>query len=219
MEYLLAIIVSWNRPEYLRRTLNSLFDQVTGIQADVVVVDNGSEAATHAVLRAESRLHGIHCFESNRGLNQAIETAVSRWRTPDHDWVLISDADMEYRQPLVAAVELLTEHPHIGAVSLQHSPEHPSHATIIAQQRSWPLKWTERGCALVLRTTTLLGLRPLPVDNLKDFDWWACRDAPRSLRAQDTPIAIQVGGARHLGWRAGDSTWQAEEIPEFTEFR
>lgn len=46
MGRLLAIIVSWNRPEFLRQTLRSLFDQLVDTPADVVVVDNGSEAAT-----------------------------------------------------------------------------------------------------------------------------------------------------------------------------
>lgn len=161
----------------------------------------------------------MHFFETNLGLNQAIETALARWRTSAHEWVLVSDADMEYCQRLSTALDLLTEHSEIGAVSLQHSPEHPAHRDLWAQAQCWPLKWSERGCALVLRTATLLMLRPFPIDNLKDFDWWVCRDAPQSLQAQRKPIAIQVGGARHLGWRAGDSTWQAIAIPEYAEFQ
>lgn len=219
MDRLLVIVISWNRPDFLRRTLCSLFEQIVGIQADVVVVDNGSTAATLAVLAEEPRLHGVHRFKQNQGLNRAIEWALDRWLAPYHRWVLVSDADMEYCQSPAVGMVLLDESPDIGAVSLQHSPEHHSHGTRYAQDREWLLKWTERGCALLVRTSTLLAVRPLPSDNLKDFDWWVCRDAPLSLQTQGTPLAIQVGGARHLGWRAGDSTWQTAEIPEYAEFR
>jgi glycosyltransferase involved in cell wall biosynthesis len=219
MNRLLIIVISWNRPDFLRQTLSSLFAQSESELHDVVVVDNGSDIATTEILRSEMRLHGTRLLPVNRGLNVAVKTALEEWLTPEHRWVLVSDADMEYRRPIRRAAEFLDHWPEIGAVSLQHSPEHKVHAELEWGGCSWPLKWSERGCALLLRSETLLELCPLPVENLKDFDWWVCRDAPHSLQSRGMPIAVAVGGARHLGWRAGDSTWQHIEIPEFAEFQ
>ena len=53
---LLVVIVSWNRPEFLKRTLESLFDRLDEVQADVIVVDNGSNAEMVAVIESEPRL-------------------------------------------------------------------------------------------------------------------------------------------------------------------
>ena len=44
MRKLLCIIISWNRPEFLRRTLESLFPQIEDIDALVVIVDNCSDS-------------------------------------------------------------------------------------------------------------------------------------------------------------------------------
>jgi hypothetical protein len=41
----------------------------------------------------------------------------------------------------------------------------------------------------------------------------------KSLQSEDRPIAVLPGGARHLGWRKGDSTWQQIETPEFEEYK
>ena len=71
----------------------------------------------------------------------------------------------------------------------------------------------------MMNTEFLESVRPLPVDNLKDFDWWVCRDAPGSIQKQQKQIAVLPGGAYHLGWKAGDSTWQASEITEYPEVK
>lgn len=219
MDRLLAIVVSWNRPQFLQPTLDSLFEQLREIPSDVVVVDNGSDPPTQKVIRQENRLHSAHLLDRNHGINGAIETALNESLSHQHRWILISDADMEYRQPVLPGAELMENRPQIGAVSLQHSPEHPAFDELLWNNRTWPLKWTERGCSLLFRTSTLQRMRPLPVELLADFDWWVCRDAPQSLQACREPIAIQVGGARHLGWRAGDSTWQPNEIQEYPKLR
>ena len=216
---LLVIVISWNRCDFLRRTLNSLFERSDAGQTDVVVVDNGSDLPTRELIASETRLAGYRQLETNLGLNMAAELALSEWLTPEHAWVLLSDADMEYQVPVRLGTELLEQQPQIGAVSFQHSPEHPETGTLIYLDRNWPLKQTERGCSLLMSAHTLLRMRPLPVQQLKDLDWWICRDAPQSLQAHNQLIAVLPGGAKHLGWRRGDSTWQDIEIPEYAAYR
>lgn len=216
---LLVITVAWGRPHFLRRTLQSLAEQLRDIPGELVVVDNGSKESTRQVIQEYCEPDKSILWDDNRGINAAVDAALTKWLTPDHRWVLVSDADMEYQQSFWQAIELLKANPAIGAVSFQHSPEHESQDELDWNGRTWPLKRSERGCALLMSVETLNRVRPLPVDNLKDFDWWVCRDAPVSLQAQNQSIAVLVGGAKHLGWRRGDSTWQDLEIPEYEEFR
>lgn len=126
---------------------------------------------------------------------------------------------MSYQQPLRVGLDLLKEVPGVGAVSYQHSPEHPVVAREFDGQNEWIFKESERGCALLMRTADFQALRPLPVENPKDFDWWVMRDSADSLASQGRKVAVLPGGARHLGWRQGDSTWQPDEIFEFAEYR
>jgi hypothetical protein len=126
---------------------------------------------------------------------------------------------MEYRRPIGSLLEVFGMRPDIGAVSLQHSPEHAAIEGIHYQGEQWWLKSVERGCSLLFRTSRFEELRPLPVHKLLDFDWWVMRDAAQSLQARNQFVAVCPGAAIHLGWRAGDSTWQTKETPKFDEFR
>ena len=217
MTELSCLIVSWNRPEFLKRTLDSLFDQLVGMDAAVGVADNNSYPATRDILLQESRLTWRIMLDSNLGINGAVEAALND--LADSKYILVSDADMEYRRPLRSILRAFDDHPEIGAISLQHSPEHEAVGEMTFNNEQWPLKRIERGCSLLFQTTRFQELRPLPVHKMLDFDWWVMRDAPQSLQAKNQFVAVCPGAAIHLGWRAGDSTWQIQETPEFDEFR
>ncbi len=216
---LLALIISWNRPRFLQVTLDSLFDIAVTDSTDVIVVDNGSDAETCRIIEKDSRLAGFRLLGENLGLNGALEAVLTDNVLEQYECLLISDADMEYRISAAVALDFLQRHREIGAVSYQHSPEHAVVTEFESNGRHWLTKWSERGCSLFLRVADYRRLRPLPVDNLKDFDWWVVRDAPQSLQQRGLPVAVLPGGAIHLGWRAGDSTWQELEIPEYDEFK
>lgn len=216
---LLAVVVSWNRPQLLTRTLESLFAQLEGVGAEVLLVDNGSAQETRDVILGENRLSRRLLLDANVGINAALERVLPDDVGGSYEAVLISDADMEYRQPFATLLPVLEAVPGLGAVSLQHSPEHPILGDFEFSGHRWLKKHVERGCALLFNARRFQQLRPLPVEKMLDFDWWVMRDAPRSLRAQGEFVAVSPGAAVHLGWRAGDSTWQSIETPEFEEHR
>lgn len=211
--------MSWNRPRFLKRTLESLFHQLDGVQAEVIVVDNGSSPETVAVIESERKLSRYLLLPSNVGINAAIEAILPANVTEVCDAILISDADMEYRTPLAEVLPLLEVEPRIGGWSLQHSPEHAIVEESVINNRPVLLKQVERGCALLFSAARFQEFRPLPVHKLLDFDWWVMRDAPQSLLARDQLVAVLPGAAIHMGWRQGDSTWQTLETPEFDEYR
>jgi glycosyltransferase involved in cell wall biosynthesis len=219
MNEILVVIVSWNRPEFLRRTCQSLFPQLDGVSSKFLVVDNGSDEATRNVIEQEVRIDERVFLGSNLGLNRALEAALPRDLARDFEYLLISDADMEDRRPIRNAFPMLQDHPMIGAVSFQHSPEHPAMGEFLYRHERWIVKRGERGCSVLFRTRRFQELRPLPLHEMLEFDWWAMRDSPQSLQSRNEFVAVCPGAAIHLGWRAGDSTWQSSEIPEFDEFR
>lgn len=216
---LLAVIVSWNRPHFLRRTLDSLFLQLKAAEADVIAVDNGSDAPTRQLLQQERRLSQVIQLTTNIGINAALEAALPADLDQKYHAILVSDADMEYLQPIASLLPALESIPQVGAISLQHSPEHAVTAEHDDGQRHWLLKSIERGCSLLFLTRRFQQFRPLPIHKPLDFDWWVMRDAPHSLAQHRESVLVLPGGARHLGWRVGDSTWQFLETPEYEENR
>jgi len=167
---LFIYVVSWNRPHFLRATLDSIFAQTADFAARVFVVDNGSDQETTDIIRNEKRLAGYQLLEENLGINGALDAILPNDLVKQTSHVLISDADMEYRQSLRLAVDFQA-------------------------------------------------MRPLPVEKMMDFDWWLMRDAPQPLQNFKNPVAVLSGGAVHLGWRQGDSTWQSIETPEYETYR
>lgn len=216
---LAVFVVSWGRPDFLRQTLDSLFPACEKLDAEIFAVDNGSDEETRRVILEESRLTDRYFMDRNLGINGALEASVPSDLLQCFRNILISDADMQYQLPLRIGIELLDNDSTVGAVSYQHSPEHREVSRMFNARHEWIFKDSERGCALLMRTADFAAVRPLPTENLKDFDWWVMRDAPHSVASKGRKIAVLPGGARHLGWRQGDSTWQPEEIPEFAEYR
>jgi glycosyltransferase involved in cell wall biosynthesis len=145
LQRLLVVVISWNRPAFLRKTLTSLFAATTRELTDIVIVDNGSDQETKDIIQGEPRLMTYRLLDRNYGLNVALEAAVPR-QDPRYSYILVSDADMYYREPIEAFCRFL-QHPAIEAVSLHHSPEHP-----VAEMLAWGgndimIKNTERGCS------------------------------------------------------------------------
>lgn len=94
MRKLLCIIISWNRPDFLRRTLESLFLKTGDIETLVVTVDNGSDWMTRTILDQEERIGKCVFLESNLGINRALEAALPDDVSQEFQHILISDADM-----------------------------------------------------------------------------------------------------------------------------
>lgn len=216
---LCILVISWNRPGFLKQTLESIEKRLEGISADVFVVDNGSDWETTELIRQSEFLSGYLLLHKNLGINGAIERFLLPSLVKRYEAILISDADMEYQLPLSIGVETLQLDSEIKAVSYQHSPEHAFSKKKRIGQHEFFLKDSERGCSLLMKTLFLESLKPLPVENMKDFDWWVCRDAPHSIQSQQKKIAVLPGGALHLGWKAGESTWQTSEIAEYPNIR
>jgi len=205
-----VIVISWNRPKFLRRTLDSLF-WFTSNYDRVCVVDNGSHEDTQKVINFDSRLHERYLLPKNLGINGALEHVLQTSPIfPTEKYVLVSDADMLYNRPLSHAERFLEANRQFDVLSLHDSPEHKKRGTVRLLDDVYLEKRSERGCSLVFRRELLERLRPLPVHKMTDFDWWVFKDSP----AHVNKVAVLPMGSLHLGWRAEDSTWNPLSVDE-----
>jgi GT2 family glycosyltransferase len=106
-------VVAWNAAGDLARCLDALPAAATGIDLQVIVVDNGSRDATAAVVARHPEVELIANAE-NLGITAGRNQAVSRVRQP---FVLMLDADTEPRPGSIAVMaRYLADHPDVGLV-------------------------------------------------------------------------------------------------------
>jgi N-acetylglucosaminyl-diphospho-decaprenol L-rhamnosyltransferase len=106
-------VVAWNAADDLRRCLAALPPALEGLEAQVVVVDNGSADATGAVLAEHPWVEALRNARNlglTPGRNQVIERVRGRH-------VLMLDADTRPRPGSVRPMtEYLDAHPRVGLV-------------------------------------------------------------------------------------------------------
>jgi GT2 family glycosyltransferase len=106
-------VVAWNAEDDLRRCLAALPAALEGVNAQVVVVDNGSGDGTASELAAQPWVESIHNAR-NRGLTPGRNQVLERVRGRH---VLMLDADTRPRPGAVATmVAYLDAHPAVGLV-------------------------------------------------------------------------------------------------------
>lgn len=106
------VVISWKMRDLAFRMLDTLHRFVTGVDFEVVFVDNGSEDGTLEMV--ESKFPSVRLIRNiqNRGVaparNQAIREAKGKY-------VCILDADLEFvEDALTPLVRLLEQHPEAG---------------------------------------------------------------------------------------------------------
>jgi GT2 family glycosyltransferase len=143
-----VVILSYNRRDALRRTLNELAAQGLLESAQVIVVDNASSDGSAAMVRAEFPACEVLALTENAGV-AGFNRGADRARG---DMLLILDDDAwPDHDALIAAIEMLRTKPATGAVALL--PKHPGTNVVewrhegVAQAR-WPVM----GCGNLIRT-------------------------------------------------------------------
>jgi N-acetylglucosaminyl-diphospho-decaprenol L-rhamnosyltransferase len=106
-------IVAWNAAEDLERCLSALPAALGALSAQIVVVDNGSQDGTAAVLAAHAEASVIR-NAANRGITPARNEVLERRRGR---YVLMLDADTRPAPGSIAAMTgYLDDHPEVGLV-------------------------------------------------------------------------------------------------------
>lgn len=114
---ILSIILNWNRPELLERTVVSYFNTISS-SYKLIVLDNGSDESTRAILRELSSKYGFEAFflDRNHGgeaFNFILDLGI------DCKYVHFSENDIEYQPGWdVCVLEKMDNIYQIGQLSL-----------------------------------------------------------------------------------------------------
>lgn len=114
---LTVIIVSWNTRELLRRCLQTLLAEISGIAAEAFVIDNDSADGSAEMVAAEFPAIKLIANKTNRGFaaanNQVLKDATSKF-------VLLLNPDTEVKPGAIKTlINFLETHPKAGIVAPQ----------------------------------------------------------------------------------------------------
>ncbi|MDO8589386.1 MAG: glycosyltransferase family 2 protein [Armatimonadota bacterium] len=116
MERHLAIcIVSWNTRKLLRQCLESVFANLDGLDAEVIVVDNASEDSSAEMVEREFPDVTLIRSESNRGFASANNLGLSR--SSSKYFLLLNSDTIVLPGALRSLVEFMDAAPEAGAVA------------------------------------------------------------------------------------------------------
>ena len=89
MPKITAILPTWNRAEWLEKSIQSVLDQTFG-DFELVVVDDASTDSTAEIFERYSGKIRTIVFSENRGVSAARNAAIS---TSDSEWIAFLDSD------------------------------------------------------------------------------------------------------------------------------
>ena len=89
MPQITAILPTWNRAEWLEKSIQSVLDQTFG-DFELVVVDDASMDSTAEIIERYSGKIRTIVFSENRGVSAARNAAIS---TSDSEWIAFLDSD------------------------------------------------------------------------------------------------------------------------------
>ena len=164
------VIVNWNTVDLLRGVLRSTYETVSGITAEVIVIDNASSDGSVAMIQADFPQSILIANSENRGFaaanNQGFRLARGR-----HILLLNSDT-VVLGDVLGASVRYLDSHPQVGAMGCRVlNPD----LTMQPTCAMWPSLMN-----LVLLTSGLWKLAPKRFLGRYQMKDWA-RDSERSV--------------------------------------
>ena len=210
-------ILSYNRPDYLRKTIESLLEMMSDDDKIAVVEQSDQEGMQEkciAVCQEYPNIHVMPLFK-NFGQRGATNLLYESGFWKDCNYVMLTDQDNLFHFPLDIYCKKLDEDPKIWVASGYHSPEHD----IEEKHGEWVTKSSARAGHMVLRKTdfdTIMPSDPKAGEAawFAGLDWWITHWAPNAPgHKRPGIIACYPGGAEHIG---RDSTWQGYYDDEYS---
>ena len=218
-------ILSYNKPEYLKRTLDSLL-KVMDLDDKICVVEQSDDKdSKQKAVDICKGYNDITLLDLDKNLGQRGATN-KVWESGFFDnckFIMFSDQDNEYHEPLTILCDKLEEEG-VKISTFYNSPEHD----IIKKDGSWIYRNTARAGNMMLTKEHMFEMLPID-ENLysetktdKDYcawfaglDWWVqwWHEASGGKLELDGFVACYPGGCTHFGI---ESTWQGtydDEIP------
>lgn len=222
MTYRIGIqLISFNKPKYLKQTLDSLMI-VMGKHDKLCVLEQSDSKFKEECLNICKEYSDIHVIDipENRGQRGATNVVYESSFFDDCDYVMITDHDNHFHEPLTTYCEKLDSDNSVWVATGYNSPEHDFER----KDGEWLRKSSARAGHMVLRQKDFLKLCPIDEKfgtSEPDYgcawfcglDWWIthwCSQAPGHKRPEI--IASYPGGVEHIG---RESTWQGSYDDEY----
>src|SRR5690606_20372135 len=179
MNYPTLCVLSYERPDFFSRSMNSLENSRPGVPYQLIIHDDGSawdDGKLYNQLTKQASVKGATVVLNKPGHNQGQGVALNRmFKIAQGDYIFKLDADLEYKSGwLLKAVKLMEDNPEIGLLGLLHYYHEPvdSRKTIIEEFDDWSSHTHILGSAFAVRRETWEELAPFK-EHLESFseDW------------------------------------------------
>ena len=219
-------ILSYNKPYYLKRTLDSLMEVIEHNDKICVLEQSNKSDLKEQAIDVCKEYDNITIISIDENLGQRGATN-KVWESGFFDncqYIMFSDHDNEYHEPLTILCDKLDEENNVTIATFYNSPEHD----ITHKDGNWLYKQTARAGNMMMRRDELIQMLPIDVDLYSEtktdedycawfagLDWWVQwgHDESGGKQNRDNFVACYMGGCTHFGV---ESTWQGkydDEIP------
>ncbi len=112
-------LLSYQRPDHLKRSLHSLLNTDPGFPMELIVNDDGSDPEVKDCLYELLRSGRISYLILNGGKNMGIGKSIQNcFRVASGDYLFKCDADLEYKPEWLKTAVTILDQPEVGCVSL-----------------------------------------------------------------------------------------------------
>ena len=210
-------ILSYNKPHYLKLTLESLVPKLTSNDKLCVIEQSDKENFQNECIEICKSFPNIKVIPSFKNLGQRGATNLL-YQTrfwDDCEFVMLSDHDNVFHSDLSVYGDYLKTNPNIWVVTGYNSPEHDTEN----KDGDWVIKSSCRAGHMVFRKEDFYKL--MPADEkagsaswYAGLDWWLTHWCPASPGLKRPEIvACYSGGVEHIG---RESTWQGSYDDEYS---
>ena len=213
-------VLSFNRPEYLEQTLDSLKKVISQDDKLCVLEQSDDLEAKKKCVDICKKHKDIKLIESLENLGQrgATNAVYNSGFFNDSQFVMISDHDNIFHEPLDVYCEKLNNDASIFIATGYSVFDHD----IERKDWSWLIKSTGRAGHMVMRSKDFLTLMPIDLNYTAGvscgwycgLDWWLTHWGTYlhpGIRQEKEFIACYPGGVEHIG---KSSTWQGEYVTD-----
>lgn len=216
-------LLSYNKPKYLKQTLDSLIKVIVDRDKLCIVEQSDNLELKNEcidICKTYKNLHVID-LDKNRGQRGATNVVFKSGFFDDCEYVMITDHDNIFHTPLTIYCDKLKKSPDVWIATGYLSPEHDFER----KDGHWIRKSTARAGHMVLRQKDFIKMCPINENFgttdpdygcawFAGLDWWLTHwSSPIAPGYQQAEIiAAYPGGVEHIG---RESTWQGKYDDEY----
>lgn len=158
MKNLTVIVINYNRLDYLKRTLSTLFK--TTLDVDFIIYDNASTEPGFYEYFKDPNFSNVQFIIGNKNLGWGAAVNEALTFTKPSNYILISNNDVEYKDGwFEKGVELLEKYSEIGVLGVW---KHTAHRTLQLINNELEVRDNTPAVGWLFKTDRLKELLPFP---------------------------------------------------------